>query len=68
MKKTPALNELTREVLLNDLINLINQQNEIAMKLQLNELDCQIDYYYFELITLEQKNLMIQEILINNKF
>jgi hypothetical protein len=68
MKKTPALNLLTREILLNDLINLINQQNEIAMKLQLNELDCQIDYYYFELITLEQKNLMIQEILINNKF
>ena len=68
MKKKPALNEQTREFLLNDLINLINQQNEISIKLLQEELECQIEYYYFELVTLEQKNVMIQEILINNKF
>ena len=68
MKKTPALTVLTREFLLVDYFNLINEQNEITNKLNLNDLDAQIEYYYFELLLLDQKIKMIREILINNKF
>ena len=68
MKKTPALTVLTREFLLTDYFNSINEQNEITNKLNLNDLDAQIEYYYFELLLLDQKIKMIQEILTNNKF
>jgi hypothetical protein len=68
MKKTKNLDALTRQFLLCDYYNAINQQSEITNKLELNDLDCQIDYYYFELVLLDQKIKMIESIIVENKF
>ena len=68
MKKTRQLTEMTRQFLLCDYYNAINQQNEIKNKLNSKDLDCQEEYYLFDLLLLNQKVKMIEEILIQNKF
>jgi hypothetical protein len=68
MKKTPALTIMTRQLLMDDLVNSINERNGIINILKLNDLDAQIELYYFNLLLVDQKINMIQEILINNKF
>jgi hypothetical protein len=68
MKKAKQLNVITREFLLCDYFNAINQQNEITNKLNSKDLDCMEQYYLFDLLLLNQKVKMIESILIDNKF
>jgi len=68
MKKARQLNEITREYLFCDYYNAINQQNEITNKLNSKDTDCMEEYYLFDLLLLNQKVRMIEEILIQNKF
>ena len=68
MKKVKQLNEITREFLMCDYFNAINQQNEITNKLNSKDLDCMEEYYLFDLLLLNQKIRMMEEIIVNNKF
>ena len=51
-----------------DYFNAINQQNEITNKLNSKDLDCMEEYYLFDLLLLNQKIRMMEEIIVNNKF
>ena len=68
MKKTKVLNQLTRQFLMDQLINSINERNHIFAILHLNDLDAQHEFYIWQINCLDVKIEEIQIIIINNKF
>jgi hypothetical protein len=68
MKKSKQLNEITRQFLIDDLHNAYNLQFELIGIAAGKNLDCQIEYYVWQINKLSEKIQQIQNIIVENKF
>ena len=68
MKKAKQLDELTREFLMNDHFNSINEYNELIHFVNTKNYECQVEYYIWQITKLSEKIQNIQNIIVENKF